>query len=182
MVMPFTAFNDRFISNIKVIKHLLDKYIPLLVFRTLWFLAASIFFCIYLPACLMDKVFMISRGSINYIDSCISGKTPPHNCKSVLIDDPFNNRQLIIQHGKGVPGVYVFQDKVSGAMYVGSAKNLYNRVTSYFMPSIVGTNERRVYRYFNKYGYANLRLTLFILPTNTSVTNILQLEQFLLIT
>ena len=120
----------------------------------------------------------VSRTSANYIQSCIEGKDVPPHMKSVVIDDPYHNRKLISTHGKGMPGVYVFQDKETGAMYVGGAVNLYNRVTSYFMPSIVKSGSRRVYRYFNNYGYDNLRLTLFILPTGATVTTIESFEHF----
>lgn len=34
-------------------------------------------------------------------------------------------------------------------IYVGSSINLYNRVCSYFMPSILSKSDRRVLQYFN---------------------------------
>jgi hypothetical protein len=61
---------------------------------------------------------------------------------------------------------------------VGGAINLYSRVTSYFMPSIVSAGERRVYRYFLKYGYDNVQLTLYILPNSSTPTQVTQLEQY----
>jgi len=95
-----------------------------------------------------------------------------------VINKPFTNRKAISTHGKKFPGVYILTDLVTGAVYVGGSVNLYSRVTSYFMPSIVSSGERRVYRYFLKYGYDNLQLTLHILPVGSSVTQIIQLEQF----
>lgn len=114
------------------------------------------------------------------IEEILKNKDIPHHLRKVVIDDPFHNRNIIAEHGKGTPGVYVFIDKVTGAMYVGGAVNLYSRVCSYFMPSIIGTLERRVYRYFHKYGYDNLILTLFILPHGSDFTTILQFEQFMI--
>jgi hypothetical protein len=46
------------------------------------------------------------------------------------------------------------------------------------MPSIIGSGKRRVYRYFKKYGYNNLELTLHILPVGSTPTQVTQLEQF----
>lgn len=40
-------------------------------------------------------------------------------------------------------------------MYVGHSINLYNRISSYFMPSILNTKARRVLRYLNKHGFNN---------------------------
>ena len=51
---------------------------------------------------------------------------------------------------------------------MGSSINLYNRVCSYFMPSILVKGDRRVLRYFNKYGFNNVTLTLYILPDSSS--------------
>lgn len=90
----------------------------------------------------------------------------------------YYNRNQISKQGKNVPGVYVFQDTKTGAMYVGAAVNLYNRVTSYFMPSIVQGQRRRVYRYFDKYGYESTNVTLFLLPQGTRVSDIIKLEQY----
>lgn len=114
----------------------------------------------------------------SYINSDSPGSKPPHPHKSVIISDPFNNRKEIIQHGKKVPGVYVLTDLVTGATYVGGAVNLYARVTSYFIPSIIAVGGRRVYRYFKQYGYNNLQLTLHTLPVGSTTAQITELEQY----
>jgi hypothetical protein len=123
-------------------------------------------------------LFTWKRHNVSsYTNNNHDGK-PPHPHKTVVIADPYNNRKDIIRNGKKIPGVYVFTDLVTGASYVGGAVNLYARVTSYFMPSIVASGERRVYRYLNKYGYNNLQLILHILPTNSSIVQITELEQY----
>ena len=71
----------------------------------------------------------------------------------------------------------MFKDRVTGAMYVGGAVDLYNRATSYFMPSILASDKRRVYRYFANYGYEHMDLTLFVMPINTPFTEVIALEQ-----
>jgi hypothetical protein len=114
---------------------------------------------------------------LHYVNSNPGGK-PPHPHKTVIIPDPFTNRKDIILHGKKLPGVYVLTDLVTGATYVGGAINLYARVTSYFMPSIIAVGGRRIYRYFKEYGYNNLQLTLHILPAGSTTTQITELEQY----
>ena len=106
------------------------------------------------------------------------GPNLPQKYSTVEIKRAYFNRRLIANYGKGIPGVYVFKDTKTEAVYVGGSKNLYNRVTSYFMPSIVAADNRRVNRYFRSYGYNNVNLTLFMLPQNTSVIEIVELEQY----
>ena len=62
-------------------------------------------------------------------------------------------------------------------MYVGHSINLYNRISSYFMPSILKTKVRRVLRYLNKHGFNNMKLTIYIMDVNSSLEQIVELEQ-----
>jgi hypothetical protein len=55
--------------------------------------------------------------------------------------------------------------------------NLYNRISSYFMPYILKTKARRVLRYFNKYGFSNIKLTIYIINENSSLEQVVELEQ-----
>ena len=114
-------------------------------------------------------------------------KPKPHKFE---ILDPFHNRSKIADVAKGAKGVYIFtvcslptglveeEDSNSNMSYVGSSQNLYNRVCSYFMPSILAKADRRVLRYFNKYGFKNVKLTLFILDSNSTWEQVLELEQY----
>ena len=70
--------------------------------------------------------------------------------------DPFYNRDKIAKVAKGSKGIYIFEVINEQMMYVGSSINLYNRVCSYFMHSILAQSNRRVLRYFNKYGFKML--------------------------
>jgi hypothetical protein len=45
------------------------------------------------------------------------------------------------------------------------------------MPSILVNGDRRVLRYFNKYGFNNVILTLYILPDSSSIKEVLNLER-----
>ena len=42
------------------------------------------------------------------------------------------------------PGVYMMRDKTSAIIYIGKAKALKNRVTSYFLPNIESEKTRRM--------------------------------------
>lgn len=45
------------------------------------------------------------------------------------------------------------------------------------MPSILKTKARRVLRYFNKYGFSNMKLTVYIMDENSSLEQVVELEQ-----
>jgi len=62
-------------------------------------------------------------------------------------------------------------------MYVGHSINLYNRISSYFMPSILKTKSRRVLRYLNKYAFSNIKLTIYIMDEQSSLEQVVELEQ-----
>ncbi len=64
--------------------------------------------------------------------------------------------------------------------YVGHSINLYNRISSYFMPSILNTKARRVLRYFNKHGFHNVNLTIYIMDEKASLDEVVRLEQHLI--
>ena len=105
-----------------------------------------------------------------------------HKYKKFEIIDPFNNRSQISQFAKGSKGVYLFEvlEQDKDLKYIGSSINLYNRVTSYFMPSILAKADRRVLRYFNKYGFNNVKLTLFVVEPTCSWEQVIELEQYLI--
>jgi hypothetical protein len=181
MFIAYQQSPDRVNSILHTVHHGLADITLQLLWWVLLFIVEVVIVILSSVLSCVNYFTSVSRASSNYINSCIEGKELPHNCRQVVIDDPYNNRRDISKHGKHQAGVYVFQDLKTGAMYVGGAVDLYNRTTSYFMPSIVNGQGRRVYRYFSKYGYQNLRLTLFILspvPSSVLVTTVTQLEQF----
>lgn len=101
----------------------------------------------------------------------------PHNYKKYVIKDPFNNRHLIAKYAKNAVGVYIFHSK-DGVSYVGSSISLYSRVCSYFMPSVIAKADRRVLRYFRKYGFEGVTLTLLIMEPGSTGEMAVQLEQY----
>lgn len=102
---------------------------------------------------------------------------PPHKYKEYIINNPFQNRKDIISVAKNMPGVYLFKTDKDHA-YIGSSISFYARVVSYFMPSILKKADRRVLRYFNKYGFDNVTLTLFVMDSKSTREMALELEQY----
>jgi hypothetical protein len=107
----------------------------------------------------------------------ISEEPEPSYYDKIVILDPFNNRSKIADLCKGAKGVYIFEVLESNNIYVASSINLYSRVCSYFMPSILSKSDRRVLRYFNKYGFKKVRLTLLILKPTSTWDQVIELEQ-----
>lgn len=65
-------------------------------------------------------------------------------------------------------------------MYVGHSINLYNRISSYFMPSILKTKalaSHRVLRYLNKHGFNEIKLTIFIMDIDSNLDQVIALKQ-----
>ena len=63
-------------------------------------------------------------------------------------------------------------------VYVGMSINLYSRICSYFMLSILGRADRKVLRYFKENGFNNVKLTLLILDSDSTWEQAIELEQF----
>ena len=85
---------------------------------------------------------------------------------------------MLFRSAKDVSGVYIFTTK-DGSIYVGSSVSLYNRVISYFMPSILQNANRRVLHYFKTHGFTTTTLTLHIISSSSAMTS-LELEQYFL--
>nr|YP_007507066.1 GIY endonuclease [Ceratocystis cacaofunesta]YP_009704205.1 GIY endonuclease [Ceratocystis fimbriata]YP_009710357.1 GIY endonuclease [Ceratocystis albifundus]AFO38118.1 GIY endonuclease [Ceratocystis cacaofunesta]QEN73768.1 GIY endonuclease [Ceratocystis fimbriata]QFX74859.1 GIY endonuclease [Ceratocystis albifundus] len=95
----------------------------------------------------------------------------------IVVNDPSNNRKLILNNTKNKKGVYVWESLDGKNLYVGHSINLYNRISSYFMSSILKTKSRRVLRYLNKYGFNNLKLTIYIMDDKSTLDEVVSLEQ-----
>lgn len=111
-------------------------------------------------------------------ESLNSNEESAKNSNLYIIENPFNNRKLIAEFAKNKKGVYIFEIINKNIYYVGSSINLYSRVCSYFMPSILSKADRRVLRYFNKYGFKDVKLSLYILDDNASIEDVLSLEKY----
>ena len=72
------------------------------------------------------------------------------------MNDPYNNRDITLKLSKKQKGVYIWESLAGKNMYVGHSINLYNRISSYFMPSILNTKAGRGLRYLKKHGFNNI--------------------------
>lgn len=104
----------------------------------------------------------------------------PHKYTKIFIANVFYNRNEIAAVAKKATGVYIFKTSTAGLArcYIGSSISLYNRVCSYFMPSILAKGDRRVLRYFHKYGFKDVNLTLYIMEDGATSQMALELEQY----
>src|SRR6201986_1687774 len=102
---------------------------------------------------------------------------PPHKYTKIFIANVFYNRNEIAAVAKKATGVYIFKTSTDSC-YIGSSISLYNRVCSYFMPSILAKGDRRVLRYFHKYGFKDVSLTLYIMEDGATSQMALELEQY----
>ncbi|KAG0122857.1 hypothetical protein HOY82DRAFT_641157, partial [Tuber indicum] len=100
-----------------------------------------------------------------------------HSYTKIEVKDPYNNRDIILKVAKKQKGVYIWETLDENFAYVGHSINLYNRISSYFMPSILKTKARRVLRYFNKYGFTKIKLTIYIMDNSVSLEQVVELEQ-----
>ena len=120
----------------------------------------------------------INNGSNDYNNNNNYNKSKPkRNYTKILIKDPYNNRDIILKVTKKQKGVFVWETLDGKNMYVGHSINLYNRISSYFMPSILNTKARRVLRYLKKYGFSNIRLTIYIMDIGSTLDEVIDLEQ-----
>lgn len=90
--------------------------------------------------------------------------------------DPAENRNPFREFSKGRCGVYVWQ-AAKGNTYVGRSTNLYTRIRSYFLPSVLKRKDQRVIFFFNKHGFKGVVLHILRLPSCTSIETLINLEQ-----
>ena len=109
----------------------------------------------------IEGSYDIKAGNDNNTDD--KDFKPKEKYVKILVEDPYNNRDIILQVTKKQKGVYLWETIDGNNIYVGHSINLYNRISSYFMPSILKTKARKVLRYLNKHGFSNLKLTIYIM-------------------
>lgn len=125
-----------------------------------------------------DNSEILIEKSSSKIDSLESNLSAPFYYDKIIVKDPFTNRNLIAKVAKKQKGVYVWESLEGEHTYVGHSINLYNRISSYFMPSILKTKARRVLRHFNKHGFNDTKLTIYIMDENSGLEEVVKLEQY----
>jgi hypothetical protein len=116
-------------------------------------------------------------GNNNKYDNNNNNNKNSNNYIKILVNDPFNNRDIIAKVAKNQKGVYIWKSLDGNNMYVGHSTSLASWITSYFMPSILKTKARRVLRYLNKHGFSNMNLTIYIMDEKSSLEQVVALEQ-----
>ena len=100
----------------------------------------------------------------------------PYN--KIIMENPYENRKLLVKLVKNEKGIYIFEDLLTGSiLYVGHSINLYNRISSYFMPSILQSEERKVLQYFHKHTFSNVRLHIYVVNSSIDIIDLIELEQ-----
>ena len=117
------------------------------------------------------------KYNIDFIPSRPGESHGQDKCVKILVEDPYNNRDIILKITQKQKGVYIWETLDGNTMYVGHSINLYNRISSYFMPSILNTKACRVLRYLSKYGFNNIKLTMYIMDNDSSLDQVVGLEQ-----
>ena len=123
-------------------------------------------------------VKIVGNNNSNFKNNSYDEDKEPYKFIKILVENPYNNRDLILKMTKKQKGVYVWKTRDGKNMYVGHSINLYNRISSYFLPSILKTKTRRVLRYLNKYGFENIDLIIYIMNPESSLEKIIALEQY----
>jgi len=119
-----------------------------------------------------------NNDNLNYNNKNSNNFKFKYNYTKIVIKDPYNNRDIIARIAKKQKGVYVWETLDGKNLYVGHSINLYNRICSYFMPSLLKTKERRVLRFFNKYDFININLIIYIMDNSTELEKIVELEKY----
>ena len=119
--------------------------------------------------------FKVNRPKNTYIVNEDIKET--HEYTKIFITNVYYNCIKIASVAKNAIGVYIFTTP-TGSYYVGSSKNLYKRVCSYFMPSSLAKSNCCVLRYFHKYGFKNVDLTLYIIDPKATSQMAIELEQY----
>ena len=126
----------------------------------------------------LDKTTVESAFDLKIGNENKEFESSPYKYTKVFIENPYNNRSTVLKITKKQKGIYVWTTLDSNNLYVGHSINLYNRISSYFMPSILNTKARRVLRYLNKHGFNNINLTVYIMDIESNLEEIVGLEQY----
>ncbi|KAG0632579.1 hypothetical protein HOY80DRAFT_32312 [Tuber brumale] len=123
------------------------------------------------------KTHNTAAAKIGFVNNKKDPFNSKHSYTKIEVKDPSNNRDIILKIAKKQKGVFFWETLDEQNLYVGHSINLYNRISSYFMPSILKTKARRVLRYFNKHGFTNIKLTIYIMDNSVSLEQVVELEQ-----
>jgi group I intron endonuclease len=108
--------------------------------------------------------------------------TYPHTPVKVY-DDAEKSKSDMLRDFKQRAIIYMFYNKVTGKVYVGSSADGHKRLNSYFQPSIIARKGSLIYLNIAKYGYKSFSVIILqdLGPSNTVTKDfIIAREQFYL--
>lgn len=91
-------------------------------------------------------------------------------------DDADKLKLEILEENRGKSGIYMWQNKLSGKIYVGSAKNIRNRLMVYYnINSLVRATTMAIYRAILKWGYSSFSFSVL---EYCEIEDLIQREQY----
>jgi len=140
--------------------------------------------CIF-SSLFLSNYYIIKNDYLDYANNIQKFSTSklkvklPHDCTTMEIKNPYNNRKTIKNACLGVKGIYIWENLDSSIIYVGYSINLYKRIVSYFEPWVLQKGTRKILVYFRKQGFNNVNLIIYI-PNdqNINLKELLELEQY----
>jgi group I intron endonuclease len=76
-----------------------------------------------------------------------------------VFENPITNRDKIRECTKGLSGIYLWFNKINGKCYIGSASELYKRISNYFQPVYLKISYP-IINGINKYGINSFNLVI----------------------
>lgn len=131
-------------------------------------------FIFYIKSCLVVRYFSLTsiKADKNYSEkvedqgrynnSIQNYSFTPNNVSPVKIyENALLSKSEMIKDFKDKTIIYLWFNKITGKVYVGSGRNEANRLYSYFSPSVLNsTNKSLIYNSLNKYGHNNFSLVI----------------------
>jgi len=95
-----------------------------------------------------------------------------------IYEDAYSMKNVIIKDNKDKSGIYMWTNKLTGDIYIGSSGNISNRLKKYFTISYIKSKDGFIIsRALLKYGYSNFTLTVL---EYCNKSDLLKREQFYL--
>ena len=101
------------------------------------------------------------RTYSTYISKDNSYYNNGHITPSVVYEDAYSMKKVILKENKGKAGIYMLTNKITGDIYVGQSIDLRKRFIKYFSLSYINSRKELIIsRALIKYGYSNFSVTV----------------------
>jgi group I intron endonuclease len=100
------------------------------------------------------------------------------NFSSRIYLNALAEKKLLLKENKNLSGVYCWFNNINGNFYIGSAKDLNNRLARYFRPSELKRSKNSlIHKALLKYACCHNNFSLFVLEYNDTL-NLIEREQY----